>query len=150
MRALTAALAAVVAVLAAAPPAAAKPKSVSYLGKTKGGPKVTFSVSRGNLWKIRTKVAVTCVASNQGVVTDPALEAFDPDWGFPLGYRIKARDKVGYPLYSYEVVSRRKGKTIKGTLAMTYSELTNGPDGRIRAQRCSGRTTFSARPRERR
>jgi hypothetical protein len=135
----------VIAALVVASPAAAK--QAAYKGRTAEGQRISFKVGKRILWKVHTRLRVVCRASNQGVVTDPTFTAFRPDeWGFPLGHLAVAKDKYGYPVNTYSVRSKKRGRKIKGTVALRYSEMKNSPvDGSIRSQTCTGKAKFTAK-----
>lgn len=136
-------LAAVVALAAA--PSAAEAKSVRYSGKTSEGARIRFSVARGYMWTPKSKVPITCRSSNQGVVSDTSLHPFDPYLGFRIGIRDRGKWGVSDPVPTYEMKSRKRGRRITGSLAMSYSEVAPDNFGGVRAVTCSGRTKFSAR-----
>jgi hypothetical protein len=138
----TATALAIVAALAVAGPAAAKP--TQYKGKTKEGTKVSFALSGKWVDQFRSSVPTTCVSAQGGnpIVT---IHSWAPPYKYLLGRRAQVKYTDPYTT-TYKISTKKAGKRkIKGKLALSYSMLANNTFGGYRILTCYGTASFTAK-----
>ena len=151
MRKIIVSLAAIVALLAAAAPAATA-KPVKYTGKTSSGHKVTFKVNRGRIHDLTAGIRMACVPIQGGGRPLGGSEVF----GFRGSLPLKAHNRYTFmekPAFHYNEVTmtndlwlKRRGKRITGRMRLQYSFLIpKYPIGTFNIYSCLGGATFKAR-----
>jgi hypothetical protein len=147
-------IAAVIAVTAAAALSAAGSASASasaagvpYGGTTKEGTKIAFDLKDGWVDHIQSRVPTSCVSA-QGGTPRVTIDLWDPPFKFRLGRKGTVKVTEPYPTRHFTFTSRRVGRTIRGTLALSYSRLVNSAwGGDYLILTCSGTASFTVRPR---
>jgi hypothetical protein len=123
---------ALLALLCAAAPAAAKPKKLYFEGKTLDGNSVSFSMQGKRVLEIDAYVRMTCVPTH-GTPQSYTAE-FNPPGSFKLGATRKAKG-VEYMPYKGDVtkfytvkIKPQKGQVWKAIISMNFSYEEVMPD----------------------
>jgi hypothetical protein len=135
--------------VAAALPAAgsAVAASVPYSGTTKEGTKIAFDLKDGWVDHIQSRVPTSCVSA-QGGTPRVTIDLWDPPFRFRLGMKGTVKVTEPYPTRHFTFSSRRVGRTVRGTLALSYSQLVNSAwGGDYLILTCSGTASFTVHPR---
>jgi hypothetical protein len=153
MKRATIAALALLSLLAAAAPAAAKTKSLHYQGETEEGRSVAFALTGKRISEIDSSILTTCVPTHGTPVTYST--EFDPPGSFALG---KSRKATGteYMAYkgdvtkNYEVTirpGRRHLWIADMSINFSYEEVMYGGFGELeqRFYICQGNDSFSFR-----
>ena len=103
----------VIALLAVAGPATAKPKTLHYSGETDAGQPISFDLTGKRMKNLRGSVAGTCVPSSGYSRTRPVQ--FNPPGSFRLGKTRKASETHyvswwGDTTFNYKVSIKKRGK----------------------------------------
>lgn len=148
-----AAAVALLAVLALAAPAMAKP--VAYKGKTAGGYEITFKRSGNALVGAHTMLPTSCVPSLGGAATRAGAELFQPPARLPIGREFTTSALQDATMHYADVtknyrVTVQKGRNglLKGRLHLNFSYQTihYGYELMLVGYVCQGDDTFKARP----
>jgi hypothetical protein len=113
------------AVLAAAAPASAKPRTLHYSGKTDAGNSMSFSLKGKRMFAIDGYVTTTCAPTKGTPIT--RLREFNPPGSFRLGRTRSVShtehiDWWGDTTFNYKVtLKKRKGRTWQAKLHVNYS-----------------------------
>lgn len=133
------ALGAVALALAAVPAEAATKK---YVGETKGGTKITFKQKGKKVSKLKTMIFV-----NSGI------DFYEPPKAMRIGKEVKQSKLQPSAVAGWEVTKNytvnltRKGKKVKGKLALNFSFLV--PDlYNPKIYVCQGTTRLTAKPKK--
>lgn len=124
----------------------------NYTGKTKGGARITFSVNGNKISKIRTVVLSSCFEPTYSM-TRGGGELFQPPGSFRLGAQQQRKAYQPAALHqgikatkTYTVKTKATRRAISGTLRVSLSFLTLGPDPyHSYIWYCTGTTTFSVK-----
>src|SRR5436305_9131735 len=148
-------LATMLACAAAAVPAAAQAKAgVAYMGKTRDGSPISFTLSGSRITKLTAYVPTLCLAEGTPLSgTDP----FDPSGSFRVGRTDKVTVKRPNAIWNtsnvtknfFVTAKRGRGNRITGKLHVDYSFLMllyTYPMS-ARPYVCTGDTTFRLAPR---
>ncbi len=143
------ALGAVALALAAVPAEAATKK---YVGETKGGTKITFKQKGKKVSKLKTMIFVNCV-SLQTSTPRSGIDFYEPPKAMRIGKEVKQSKLQPSAVAGWEVTKNytvnltRKGKKVKGKLALNFSFLV--PDlYNPKIYVCQGTTRFTAKPKK--
>lgn len=156
MRKLSIAAAIVALLLCAVAPAAtaATGKGIAYEGKTSGGHKVTFMLTKRKALQFETGVPMTCLAIQGGGAPISGVEPFIYTW-IKVGARKAELSDYVKPSFHYNEVTRnhtitlRRGrnKTMRGSIRTQYQfMIPKFPIGTFSIYSCLGSMKFSARP----
>ena len=91
-----------------------------------------------------TSVPTTCVSA-QGGPGQARIWTYDPPFMFKLGRTSKAVDKK-WPTTHYTATARKRGKTIRGKLKLSFSMLSYGTNG-YQILTCYGSASFNLKRR---
>lgn len=124
---------ALIALLVTVAPAAAKPKTLYYDGKTDAGNSLSFSMAGDRIFDLEGYVTTTCVPTHGTPRVAPG--EFNPPGSFTLGRsrKVSHTEFVSYRgdvTKNYKVsFSKGKGRVWTAKLAVNYSyeEITFGP-----------------------
>ena len=153
MRNITVLLAAAIALLAVAAPAATA-KPVKYAGKTSSGHKVTFKVDRGRIYNLTAGIRMACVPIQGGGRPLGGSEVF----GFRGYVPLESHNRYTFmekPAFHYNEVTmtndlwiKKRGNRINGRMRLQYSFLIpKYPIGTFTVYSCLGGGTFKAKAR---
>lgn len=125
--------------------ALAKAPAVKYVGRTKEGSKISFTVKKGWIQNLQTMLPQACGSAQGGNPTGrPAT--FWPPFSFRLGANASATSHD--PTQHWHVNTRRHGRTITGKLEMNWSLLGSDGWGGYRIIVCEMTGSFTARPKK--
>ncbi len=145
-------LVALVAPLAAASPAVAKP--VAYSGKTSSGHKITFTMNGGRIHDLTAGVRTSCLSIQGGGAPISGGEVFGFRGSVPLKRHVSF-SFMAKPAFHYNEVTmkhdlwvrRGGGNRVTGKMRLQYSFLIpRYPIGTFTIYSCLGGATFKARP----
>ena len=144
---LTAIAIAATAVAALAPSGAEAAKTTQYAGKTAEGTKISFVLDGRWVDRISTMVPYSCVSAQGGPPT-AGLTSWAPPYKFTLGSRdAKVTVEEPWPTKNYTItVTGKRGRTIRGKLAVNYSMTVPYEWGSYRILTCNGTASFTAKP----
>jgi hypothetical protein len=154
MRTLTSLLAAI-ALLAAVPAAdAAKTKGTPYKGKTTGGHKVSFGLSKGKMWDFTTGVPMTCIPIQGTGNPITGVELWSFKWvRLPLKneqWKEKSKPSLWYNEVTRShtaTITRKPNGTVTGKIRVQYSFFQpKFPMPNFAIYSCLGNTKFTAKP----
>jgi len=144
---------AVIALLASAGPAAAKP--VAYKGKTSSGHKITFTVKGGRVHDLTAGIRMSCIPIQGGGMPLGGSEIYGFRGSVPLKPHVRFKF-MSKPAFHYNEVTmnhdlwlkRRGTGTISGRMRLQYSFLIpKYPIGTFSVYSCLGGATFTAKAR---
>ena len=140
-----------IALLATAGPAAAKPKTQHYTGKTDAGNSMSFSLKGKRILNIDGYVSATCVPSRGTPRT--GITEFAPPGAFRLGRTRKTSltkyvSWWGDTKFNYKVSSKKKGRRgwkVKLHVNYSYVQYTTPGGGQVNQKLyvCQGDDSFS-------
>ena len=145
--------AAVVALLASAGPAAAKP--LAFKGKTSSGHQITFAVKGARVHNLTAGIRMSCIPIQGGGMPLGGSEIFGFRGSVPLKRHVRFKF-MGKPAFYYNEVTmshdlwlkRRERRKITGRMRLQYSFLIpKYPIGTFSVYSCLGGATFKARAR---
>jgi hypothetical protein len=137
-------LGAATAALAPAATVAAKPRPVSFNGKTDEGTKISFVLDRGWVEQFSTLLPTTCLSVQGGT---PHVDF--TEWRIPFKYKLGATYKFAYgdPTKHYTITTRQRGSRIIGKLSMNFSLLGSDNFGSYMIWHCLATANFGLRHR---
>ena len=146
-RRLTTILLAVCSLAALAPAGADAAKKTKYVGKTVEGTKISFVLDGKWVDQISTMLPYSCVSAQGGPPT-AGLTSWAPPYKFTLGSRdAKVTVEEPWPTKNYTItVTGKRGKAIKGKLAVNYAMTVPYEWGSYRILTCNATGSFTARP----
>lgn len=134
--------------------AAGKKIGVPYEGKTSGGHKVTFMLTKRKALQFETGVPMNCLAIQGGGAPITGVEPFIYTW-LKVGNRNAKLSDYVKPAFHYNEVTRNhtitlvrgKNKTVRGSIRTQYQFLIpKFPIGTFTIYSCLGNMKFKARP----
>jgi hypothetical protein len=135
---------------ALAPSGAEAAKKTAYAGKTVEGSKISFVLDGKWVDQISTMVPYSCVSAQGGPPT-AGMTSWAPPYKFQLGSRdAKVTVEEPWPTRNYTItVTGKRGKAIRGKLAVNYSMTVPYEWGTYRILTCNGTASFTAKPKKR-